>query len=310
MELWAEKVLVNVDSVIPDRILSEDMEGIVDHTISDGTDRESIRKLIGMVDWVLVRCTDWTMIPLENLISDMTGSGTRLCVEISSSQEISGAIFALEIGVDGLLLPDDSEIWNHAEHIRKSRPSFSSSSSEWSLEQFEVTHVEEGGVGERVCIDLTERMEIGEGLFTGSFSSCLLLIQAEVMENSHVPTRPFRVNAGAVHAYVLTPHGKTKYLEELRSGDEVEIWSSKGALRTAKIGRLKIERRPFLLIRGRTNRYEGQIMVQQAETVQFIDSEGKSISATDIIPGQILLAYCMGSARHIGKAVPSGVREV
>ena len=130
------------------------------------------------------------------------------------------------------------------------------------------------------------------------------------MENSHVPPRPFRVNAGAVHAYVLTPEGKTKYLEELRSGDEVEIWNSKGSLRTAKIGRLKIERRPFLTIRGRTNRYEGQIMVQQAETVHFIDSEGKSISATNIIPGQILLSYCMGSARHIGKTVPSGVREV
>ena len=82
MELWAEKALVNVDSVIPDRILSEDMEGIVDRTISDGTDRESIRKLIGMVDWLLVRCTDWTMIPLENLISDMVGSGTLSLIHI------------------------------------------------------------------------------------------------------------------------------------------------------------------------------------------------------------------------------------
>ena len=50
-------------------------------------------------------------------------------------------------------------------------------------------------------------------------------VKAEVMENSHVPPRPFRVNAGAVHAYVLTPEGKTKYLEELRSGEEVEIWN-------------------------------------------------------------------------------------
>jgi 3-dehydroquinate synthase II len=310
MELWAEKALINVDSVIPDRILSEDMEGIVDHTISDGTDRESIRKLIGMVDWVLVRCTDWTMIPLENLISDMVGSGTRLCVEISRNEDVPGAIFALEIGVDGLLLPDDSEIWGHADTVRKSRPSFIPKSEDWCLEPFEVTHVEEGGIGERVCIDLTERMEVGEGLFTGSFSSCLLLLQAEVMENTHVPPRPFRVNAGAVHAYVLTPEGNTRYLEELRSGDMVEIWGPEGPIRTATIGRMKIERRPFLTIRGRTERFEGQIMVQQAETVKFIDNEGNSISATDIIPGQILIAYCMGSARHIGKAVPSGVREV
>ena len=310
MELWAEKALVNVSSVTPDRILSEDRGGIVEHTISDGIDRESIREIIGMVDWILVRCTDWTMIPLENLISDMVGSGTRLCVEISRNEDVSGAIFALEIGVDGLLLPDDSGIWDHADTIRKSRPSFIPKSEDWCLEPFEVTHVEEGGIGERVCIDLTERMGVGEGLFTGSFSSCLLLLQAEVMENTHVPPRPFRVNAGAVHAYVLTPEGNTKYLEELRSGDEVEIWGSNGPIRTAKIGRLKIERRPFLTIRGRTEQSEGQIMVQQAETVNFIDFEGKSIPATDIIPGQILLACCMASARHIGKAVPSGVREV
>ena len=310
MELWAEKALVNVSSVTPDRILSEDRGGIVEHTVSDGTDRESIRELIGMVDWILVRCTDWTMIPLENLISDMVGSGTRLCVEISRNEDVPGAIFALEIGVDGLLLPDDSEIWDLADTVRKSRPSFTPKSEDWCLEPFEVTSVEEGGIGERVCIDLTERMGVGEGLFTGSFSSCLLLLQAEVMENTHVPPRPFRVNAGAVHAYVLTPEGDTKYLEELRSGDEVEIWGSNGPIRTAKIGRLKIERRPFLTIRGRTEQSEGQIMVQQAETVNFIDFEGNSISATDIIPGQILLAYCMGSARHIGKAVPSGVREV
>lgn len=310
MELWAEKALVNVGSITPDRILSEDRAGIIEHTIADGTDRESIREYIGMVDWVLVRCTDWTMIPLENLISDMVGSGTRLCVEISVSAEVSGAIFALEIGVDGLLLPDNSEIWSHADRVRKSRPSLTLKADEWTLEEFEVTHVEEGGIGERICIDLTERMEVGEGLFTGSFSSCLLLIQAEVIENPHVPPRSFRVNAGAVHAYVLTPEGRTKYLEELRSGDYVEIWGPEGPRRTAQIGRLKIERRPFLTIRGRTDQHEGQIMVQQAETVHFLDHNCKSISATDIQPGQILLAYCMGSARHIGKAVPSGVREV
>ena len=51
MELWAEKELVNVDSITPDRILSEDRNGIIEHTIADGTDRESIREYIGMVDF-------------------------------------------------------------------------------------------------------------------------------------------------------------------------------------------------------------------------------------------------------------------
>ena len=41
------------------------------------------------------------------------------------------------------------------------------------------------------------------------------------MASGFVPPRPFRVNAGPVHAYVLMADGSTKYLSECRAGDEV-----------------------------------------------------------------------------------------
>ena len=29
--------------------------------------------LVGMIDWILVRCSDWTMIPLENIVAQPQG---------------------------------------------------------------------------------------------------------------------------------------------------------------------------------------------------------------------------------------------
>ena len=29
--------------------------------------------LVGMIDWILVRCSDWTMIPLENVVAAAAG---------------------------------------------------------------------------------------------------------------------------------------------------------------------------------------------------------------------------------------------
>jgi len=45
----------------------------------------------------------------------------------------------------------------------------------------------------------------------------LVFVHAETAESPYVASRPFRVNAGAVHAYVRTPDGGTKYLSELQA---------------------------------------------------------------------------------------------
>lgn len=44
--------------------------------------------------------------------------------------------------------------------------------------------------------------------------------------------RPFRINAGGVHAYAVMPGDKTCYVGELRSGDEVLIVDKDGARRS------------------------------------------------------------------------------
>jgi 3-dehydroquinate synthase class II len=66
------------------------------------------------------------------------------------------------------------------------------------------------------------------------------------MESQYINSRPFRVNAGAVHAYVQAPNGKTAYLSELKSGAEVLVADAAGRAKTAVVGRCKIETRPMV----------------------------------------------------------------
>ena len=58
---------------------------------------------------------------------------------------------------------------------------------------------------------------------------------------------------GPVHAYVAVPGGKTCYLSELRTGREVIVVDQKGKQRTAVVGRVKIEKRPLILVEAKVH---------------------------------------------------------
>ena len=134
------------------------------------------------------------------------------------------------------------DLWSVARSIVRDNGNGSSDVDPPSLSNARITSVTEGGIGERVCVDLTERLVEGEGIVAGSISSCLGMIHGETIPSQYVPTRPFRINAGALHSYVIMGDGTTKYLSELESGDRVSIFSVDGSIREATIGRLKIER--------------------------------------------------------------------
>ena len=143
----------------------------------------------------------------------------------------------------------------------------------------------------------------------GSSASSLCLVHGETIPSEYVPSRPFRVNAGAIHGYVLMADGSTRYLSELQAGDEVTVLSNDGSNRGAVIGRLKVERRPFIVLRFSTSTNEGQIMLQQAETVRLISSSGEAVPVTHIEEGSEILVLNEASMRHIGQAVSGEVAE-
>ena len=58
-------------------------------------------------------------------------------------------------------------------------------------------------------------------MLIGVQAAGFFLVEAEVHENPYVQARPFRVNAGSLSMYTLAPLQKTRYLSELKAGDEV-----------------------------------------------------------------------------------------
>ncbi|RLM60158.1 3-dehydroquinate synthase II, partial [Halorubrum sp. Atlit-9R] len=136
----------------------------------------------------------------------------------------------------------------------------------------------------------------------------LFFVHAETAKSPYVASRPFRVNAGAVHAYARTPDGGTVYLSELESGDEVQLIDTKGSTREAIVGRVKIEKRPMFRISAD---YEGDrvtMLLQNAETIKVHTREGRT-EVTDLEPGDEMLIYYEDTARHFGEAVEESIIE-
>ena len=112
-----------------------------------------------------------------------------------------------------------------------------------------VTRVETVGTGDRVCVDCASAFHPGEGLLVGSFATGLFLVHSECLDaEGYVNSRPFRVNAGALCSYVVTPGGKTAYLSELRAGDDVTCVNEDGHTRVMTVGRAKVEQRQMVLV--------------------------------------------------------------
>jgi len=123
-------------------------------------------------------------------------------------------------------------------------------------------------MGDRVCIDTCTQMKLGEGMLVGNSSSGMFLVHAENVATPYCDPRPFRVNAGAVHAYVQVPGGLTRYLADLKAGDPVQVVNARGQAQAAYIGRTKTERRPLVLVAAEHKGREISLVLQNAETIR------------------------------------------
>jgi 3-dehydroquinate synthase II len=169
----------------------------------------------------------------------------------------------------------------------------------------------------------------------GSSASLLALVHSETVQSEFVPTRPFRVNAGSPHSYILMADGSTKYLSELAAGDAVLAVAGDGSARRVTLGRLKIETRPLLKVdytytldvdvdgdgmsnpsqtsqththTSHTHTHTSHVFLQQAETVRLIGTDGPR-SVTDVSVGWGVMGWRGRSGRHLGNAIPSRVEE-
>jgi 3-dehydroquinate synthase II len=286
-----------------DRLLVDGKQIGVLLTIRGPKDAEKASHLKGKQEFVLVESEDWKVIPLENLIAEFQGSSTKVMASCSTLEEAKLFAATLESGVDGLAITvRDPVKLSQFSALTKAHL------SDVELVEATVRGVRPVNVGDRVCVDTCSLLRVGEGMLIGSQSACLFLVQSEAMDSQYVSSRPFRVNAGAVHAYVLGADGRTKYLSEVRSGEELLAVDSTGSTRPVVVGRAKVEVRPLLLLEAEVEGERYTTILQNAETIRLCTKEG-SISVAAVKEGDKVLVRLEKGGRHFGHAVKESVVE-
>jgi len=271
----------------------------------------------------IIRNKDWSIIPLENLISKTK----NIIQTVPNSAKAKLALTTMEVGADGILLETSkpTEIVVTGKIVREAN------NEKLQLVRAKIESTEPVGVADRVCVDTTAILKPGEGILAGDSSSAMFLVFNENVESPYCDPRPFRVNVGAVHAYVRLPDNKTGYLNEVKSGSQILICNEKGNTFPLAVGRAKIEKRPMLLVCGKIvpsassptgshstgSGQAGQagqakkisLVMQNAETIRLTKPNGKPISITRLKKGDEVLAFTEDAGRHFGVKVKETITE-
>jgi 3-dehydroquinate synthase II len=249
-------------------------------------------------DYIIINCLDWRVIPLENLIAKARGK-SKLIAEVTTAEDAKLVLEALELGTDGVLLKtsNPNELAKTVKVVKEQMPKM-------ALTTAKILSIKPIGSGARVCVDTVDLMVPGEGMLVGCQSVGFFLVEAEVNENPYVQSRPFRVNAGAASHYTLTSLQNTRYLSELKTGDEVLIINREGKARITNVGRSKIEFRPLILIEAQADDTKIKTILQNAETIRVVTPKA-SKPVTEIKPNdEVLVHLAAKGGRHFGVSVP------
>lgn len=272
-------------------------------------DVDAIARMAGVEPLVVVDSSAWRIIPAENLVAKFGATDESRLFSVSETAKDAEAMFeALETGVDGVVLrtDDPAEPRELAAYLKKRGMIGGGGEGPGKLEltPATVTRVETVGTGDRVCVDCASAFHPGEGLLVGSFATGLFLVHSECLDaEGYVNSRPFRVNAGALCSYVVTPGGKTAYLSELRVGDDVTCVNWDGDTRVMTVGRVKVEQRQMVLVEAESAGKRFAALLQNAETVRLVTAPGEeeqvvSVSTLDV--GDRVLVHLQEGARHTG----------
>ncbi|EFL50557.1 3-dehydroquinate synthase [Solidesulfovibrio fructosivorans JJ]] len=242
----------------------------------------------------------WEIIPVENILACTEGLGLE-CESLDRARLAAGV---LERGADKLLIAPEAicDLKTIVNELKLSQGTM-------ELSPATITKIEHAGLGHRVCVDTTSILKTGEGMLVGNSSAFTFLVNAETESNPYVAARPFRINAGAVHAYCQMPGDKTRYLEELAAGSEVLVVSHAGATKTAVVGRIKTEIRPMLLITAEADGKEGKVFMQNAETIRLVTPEGRPVSVVNLKEGDAVLVRTDVAGRHFGMRIAEDIKE-
>lgn len=273
-------------------------------TLGAKADEEAVLQRLHKGERVVL-ARGWEVIPVENLLAQ----NDSVLAEAGTLDEARLAAGILERGVAGIVVSRAAvaDLKDIVAQCKMAR-------SREELMPAVVTRVEPVGLGHRVCADTLSLLRKGQGMLVGNSSAFTFLVHAETERNEYVAARPFRVNAGAVHAYVRLPGDHTTYLGEFRAGQEVLVVDYTGETSVATLGRVKIEVRPMLLVEAQVETPEGvktgTVFLQNAETIRLTTPEGEAVSVVGLKPGDRVLCRLDEAGRHFGMRVREDIQEV
>ena len=246
--------------------------------------------------YTVVQFKDPTKIPLEIVIAAADSSPGELICRAADIEEAQIIVDVLEKGSEGVLMAPRGadEVFGLVNMLR-------TRTSELTLSKLTVDGIEHRGLGDRVCVDTCSHFEEDEGMLVGSYSHGFVLCCSETHPLPYMPTRPFRVNAGALHSYVLGQDNRTNYLSELKAGATTLAVGADGRTRRIVVGRIKLESRPMLSISATSE--EGvavNLIVQDDWHVRVLGPGGVVLNVTELKPGDQLLGYVATDKRHVG----------
>ncbi|MBZ4317869.1 3-dehydroquinate synthase II family protein [Streptomyces huiliensis] len=246
--------------------------------------------------WSLLLFRDPTKIPLEIVIAAAarsTGSLVTVAADVEEAEIIFGV---LEHGSDGVMMAP-----RRVGDAAKLKAAAQESVPDLDLTELEVVGTEHIGMGERACVDTCSHFREDEGILVGSHSKGMILCVSETHPLPYMPTRPFRVNAGAIHSYTLSKDERTHYLSELQTGSKVMAVDIKGSTRMVTVGRVKIESRPLLSVHAvAPNGRRVNLILQDDWHVRVLGPGGAVLNSTELKPGDRVLGYLPSEDRHVG----------
>lgn len=267
--------------------------------LRDKADEEEAVRLLRSGRTVVLE-KGWEIIPVENILAQSQG----LALEVSSLEEARLAAGILERGADIVVVLPEA-----AGRLKALVADLKLSEGRLELDRAVVEEITPVGLGHRVCVDTCSLLRTGQGMLVGNSSAFTFLVHAETEENVYVAARPFRINAGAVHAYALLPRDRTAYLGEISAGREVLVVDAQGQTSLAVVGRAKIEVRPLVLIAASSGGCRGTIFLQNAETIRLVRPNGSPVSVVTLCPGDEVLCRLDTAGRHFGMAISEEISE-
>jgi 3-dehydroquinate synthase II len=173
----------------------------------------------------------------------------------------------------------------------------------------QVESIEELGEGTRVCLDFIDILAPDEGIYIGNTGHGYMMVLSENRKTTTYPPRPFRINAGGIHQYLLLEDNVTCYLCDLQPGVKIPIYNPEHNQRLISIGRIKVEKRKLSRMSCTFEDKNISVTVQVSDSIYFLGKDNKPTEFLSLKPGDLIRCQADEPGRHLGEHLIEYIEE-